>query len=356
MQTRGTRCVLSIITVLVFIGSLRPAVAGSTVYKNDFTLSPDVGGAPGVSAHWSSAVTSFTPSGRYGQFLGEFGNQSVSLTLANLPPHRQVTVSLNLFILKSWDGNQLNDPVGGARVGPDVWGCYVSGGPTLLSTTFSNINRFPRAGYPAVTYTQAFPGGYPGGDFPPGTGSAEINTLGYQFAGIPMDAVYPLKFTFSHEEPSLTLNFVGSSNLQGIADESWGLDNVEVGLNEGAPDGLAAPKLEIEPFLVRIAGELYVVGEVVNRGDSPARVTLRSATLALFEPLEFYEGLEGMPLSLGVLAPGERTSFGARFPDVVARPGRAAALTLSGVLRWQGSSQALPTQLFSQSFNDLELP
>jgi hypothetical protein len=356
MQTRDTRIILFLTTVLLFTGSLRPAAAESTVYKNDFTLSADLGSAQGVSARWSSAAISFTPSGRYGQFLGEFGNQTVSLTLTNLPPHREVTVSLSLFILKSWDGNQISDPVGGARVGPDVWGCYVSGGPTLLSTTFSNINRFPRSGYPAVTYAQAFPGGYPGGDFPPGTGSAESNTLGYQFAGVPMDAVYPLKFTFAHTEPTLTLNFVGSSNLQGIADESWGLDNVEIRLDEGATDGLAAPKLEIQPFLVRIAGEVYVVGEVVNRGDSPARVTLRSATLALFDPLEFYEDVENMPLSLGVLAPGEQRSFGARFVDPLGPPGRGAALTLSGVLRWQGSAEALPIQIFSQDFNNLRLP
>src|SRR4051794_9794099 len=118
MQTPGTRAVLLLFTLSFLAGSRSPSAAESIIYKNDFTQSADLGFAPGVSGKWSSTATSFTPSGRYGQFLGEFGGQTVSLTLANLPPHRQVTVALDLFVLKSWDGSQVTDPVSGLPVGP----------------------------------------------------------------------------------------------------------------------------------------------------------------------------------------------------------------------------------------------
>jgi hypothetical protein len=353
MRTSGTRAVLLLTIVFALAGSYQPAAAQSTVYKNDFSLGTATGFAPGISGSWSTASTSFTPSGRYGQFLGEFGSETVRLTLTNLPPHREVTLSCLLLILKSWDGNQLIDPVSGLPVGPDVWGCTVTDGPALLTTTFSNINHFTGNGYPGITYPQAFPGTYPGASFPPGTGSAETNTLGYRFAGVPMDAVYPLSFTFSHTGSTLTLNFVGPSNSQGIADESWGLDNVEVRLDAAA----AAPSpsdLEFQAFLVRIAGDLYVVGTATNRSSSEAKMTLRSATLALFDPLEFHEATEDLPLALGVLAPGEARSFGARFPDAIGPPGRGAAVTVTGLLQWRGGGQS--PQLFSRDFNNMQVP
>jgi hypothetical protein len=165
-----------------------------------------------------------------------------------------------------------------------------------------------------------------------------------------------MSFTFPHTGSALTLNFVGSSNLQGIADESWGLDDAEVRLDAGPPHGTSPPELDLRAFLVRIEGEIYVVGTAVNRGPSEASVTLRSATLALFNPLQFQEALETMPLSLGLLAPGEQRDFGARFPGSIGPPGREAALTLSGILQWRGSPDAHPTQIFSRDFNNLRLP
>ena len=58
------------------------------------------------------------------------------------------------------------------------------------------------------------------------TGAAAVNTLGYKFYG---DSIYHLSLTFAHTGETLALNF--SSSLfegKGTADESWGLDNVQV--------------------------------------------------------------------------------------------------------------------------------
>jgi hypothetical protein len=80
----------------------------------------------------------------------------------------------------------------------------------------------------------SYPSSYPDGNFTGRAGASEVNTLGFRFASgfvTPidevMDSVYRLKFTFSHSDPTLVLNFA-ASGLQQLTDESWGLANVSV--------------------------------------------------------------------------------------------------------------------------------
>ena len=179
--------------------SASPAVAQT--YFNDFE------GV--VGSEWSNTSTDITPVGAR-TFLGQFGNQTVSLTLASVPACN-VTVSFELFIIKTWDGHVDT----GGWGGPDVWDLSVGGGPTLLNTTFATHS--PRK--------QAYPDTYPGGlGLPPyhphNTGAAEVGTLG--FTTVYDDAVYNLSFTFAHAGGPLVLNF-SATGLQGVGDESWGL-------------------------------------------------------------------------------------------------------------------------------------
>ena len=176
---------------------------GELVYSNDFE------GA--VGTEWSNQLTDTTPAdGR--TFFGQFGNATVGLTLNDLPTYRGVTVSFDLFVIQSWDGNSLHS-------GPDVWNLSVFDGPVLLHTTFSLFD----------SQRQAYPGNYPEGDYPARTGATANNTLGYG-----EDSVYHLSFTFPHLESSITLDF-SAFGLQELEDESWGLDNVEVRATAGAP-------------------------------------------------------------------------------------------------------------------------
>jgi hypothetical protein len=164
-----------------------------------------------VGPEWSSSATDLTPGGR--RFLGQFGNGPVRLSLDNLPPHSEVIVSFDLFILRSWDGLGAACP----GCGPDVWGFQVDGIPPLLQTTFSNT----RSSDPA--WDQAYPDPYPGGAYPAYTGAVEVNTLGYREP----NAIYWLSFTFPHREKALGVVFF-ANGLQDLADEGWGIDNVEV--------------------------------------------------------------------------------------------------------------------------------
>ena len=118
-------------------------------------------------------------------------------------------ISFDLYIIRSWDGNH-------TPIGPDLWRFGVSN-DTILMTTFSNWSE----GH------QAYPMAYPNGNMLAFTGASEINALGYEFLGIPMDAVYHLSFLISHRADWLELDF-SALGLQSLLDESWGVDNVEV--------------------------------------------------------------------------------------------------------------------------------
>ncbi len=149
-----------------------------------------------VGTEWSKNSTDVTPSGAR-KFLGQFGNEKISLTLNNLAPHTSVAVSFDLYVIQSWDGN-------GTQYGPDFWDFSVDDQPALLHTTFGNVT--------------------PGGPYPAGVKVSEVNSLGYKYYG---DSVYRLTYTIPHSGRTIKLNF-SASGLQGLDDESWGLDNVKV--------------------------------------------------------------------------------------------------------------------------------
>jgi hypothetical protein len=193
------------------------------IYSNDFQ------GA--VGTEWSNSTTDITPVGAR-RFLGQFASQTVSLSLGTgspilpggLPAHSDLTVSFDLFVIRSWDGNSTDTE------GPDIWSLSVLGGSTVINTTFNGGAAFH------APFGQAFPGTYPGSMFPPRTGAAENDTLGYIFVGPdhngPMDSVYHMSLTIPHSSNGITLNFAASLLTVGgpspLANESWGLDNVIV--------------------------------------------------------------------------------------------------------------------------------
>lgn len=142
-----------------------------------------------------------TPSGR--KFLtgdthlpaSGFNNQNIKFNLAGLPAHDSMTLSFDLFLIRSWRGDS---GFGGTD---DLFGVQVTtgapGGLFLLNDTFSNW----------ATFTQSYPGTLGIDHFAGRTGAAENNTLGYQIIGTGGDSVYNMNFTFSHIMPPLDLTF-----------------------------------------------------------------------------------------------------------------------------------------------------
>jgi hypothetical protein len=186
------------------------------------------GNPPGKGTLAPQVVTNVESPNHAQRFLGEFGGpqigvpgdpgynhtrveQTVSLTLRDLPPHAALKVSFDLYILKSWDGLS-------PAYGPDRWTLGIARGPVLFATTFSNNPKVKTEG----SYQD-----YPHPKSPPRSGAASTNTLGFgTFFG---DSIYHLDFTFAHSDRSLILNFTSSLfEGKGTDDESWGLDNVRI--------------------------------------------------------------------------------------------------------------------------------
>jgi len=183
-----------------------------TVYEHDFD-SP-------VGYEWSEGSRSTTPN-HARTFLGEFSGENVVLNLELLPDHCSVTVSFDLLIIGSWEGST------GYFAGPDTFDvdasvpgdcCPVK---NLLHASFANCScRY-----------QSYPDTYPNVYHPGLTGAEEVESLGY---GDTMDSVYHMSFTFYHWRDTLQLSFAGNQGLQGVNDESWGLDNLVVEVNSNS--------------------------------------------------------------------------------------------------------------------------
>ena len=225
-------------------------VFGADVYFNDFNTPPGTTYPEWTSSGYTNSVnragtiaagsgaqtvaTAISSNGR-ASFLGEFGgpaivtappydpqhfvrvDETVTLTLHDLKPHTLVTVAFDLYILKSWDGNN-------QTYGPDRWALRVQNGPTLLDTTFSDN---PKTGADLSEQN------YPVANSPQQTGATSVNTLGYSFYG---DSIYHLTVNSPHTGDTLILSFASSLfEGKGTDDESWGLDNVRVSINSNAP-------------------------------------------------------------------------------------------------------------------------
>lgn len=167
----------------------------------------EVDNTPGTATH---PVDKFLGRNDGSTTLG-LSNETVTLSLSGLPAHTDVSLSLALFIIQSWDG-------GSACPGGDCITIAADGAP-LLNTTFA-----------LASGSQCYPSNCPASNAARTGADEPNNSLGYSFFG---DNVYLLNpsqhanFTFPHTASTLAITFQGSG-LQDIGDESWGIDDVLV--------------------------------------------------------------------------------------------------------------------------------
>ncbi len=213
------RIVLSALVLVctLLVGMTTPLMSGQVIYNNDFETS--------VGSEWSKPITDVTPIDQR-HFLGQFGSESVRLELVNVPNNSWVTLSFDLFIINTWDGN--GNCLWSYGQNLDIWSLSTIDGQQLLRTTFSNMGDNPNyiwQSYPDTYVT------YPGVNNPARKGAVENNTLGFINTITPSwgirDSVYHLSFTTLHDSGITGWDFNGLPN-QELADESWGLDNVQV--------------------------------------------------------------------------------------------------------------------------------
>lgn len=211
-----------IVALVSLAGTASAGTSPTTVYSNNFESAE--------AGNWSNSKTSVTPTGR--GYLGDFGNDTVSLPLTNLPGHDSITIAFDLYIIRSWDGN-ITTP----GVGPDIWSYGMVhqdlGEHTFFATTFANQPS-------AWNRSQSYPLAYGDGESPMYSGAMEINSLGYTHRDFDLSSVYHMEFTMPEHTDSSATFWFRASGLQDLADESWGLDNVRVTVSGvPAPGALA---------------------------------------------------------------------------------------------------------------------
>jgi outer membrane protein assembly factor BamB len=240
---------------------------GQLIYSNDFS--------GGAGAEWSHRTVSTTPIGAR-RFLGEFANNTVSLSLSSLPAHAEVTVEFDLFILRTMDGNGDTDGQGV----PDLWRLSVAGGPTLVNASFMNSFLVMK------NSVQSYPDDFGVGTHEGRTGAVENNTLGFTWwYNWPLDSVYHLAYTFAHSSGSIVLYFRGISDSGDLGDESWGLDNVVVHAGPRTPVITCGPENQYASvgastsFSVRAAGGLELMYQWLHNGTPLSGETNSTLTL-----------------------------------------------------------------------------
>jgi hypothetical protein len=168
----------------------------------------------GAGPEWSERLVDAAPFGGQ-RILGQFSNQDVVLTLPDVREGDQVSLSFDFCAIRSWDGD-----AGGGGPGPDRFSVAVDNGPLLLSETFAvgdckSKHRMSYSPFPGKIASESR------------GGSHKNDTLGYDWRGGVLDAIWRFQFDFLAPTDGLSLRF-SASGLQEITDESWGLDNVHV--------------------------------------------------------------------------------------------------------------------------------
>lgn len=228
--------------------SLAGSVSADTLlYSNDFDGNEFVAPGLGVSALTNGGLEATATyenwSGNYfaNRTIGDsnvIGNPAApsELTLTNLAPHSQVTVSFFLGFLESWDSRD------GGCCSPDILDFLVDG-QVVASFTANN----------ALGTIEDFGGGRIVAHYE----QVNANTF-YTDTIVDMDGIPAL--TFSHSGSSLTLALrAGGVGWQGDTDEAWGIDALSVRY-----DG-AAPVPEPSTWAMMILGAGALAGAVRRR-------------------------------------------------------------------------------------------
>ena len=181
------------------------------VYSNDFQTNNLNNVSGGVIENFNGT-----------KLLGRYNDGGFTLNLNGLPDHDLISVSFNLYIHDSWDGNSVSPD------GPDIWEMFVDGDP-YMSTTFSN---FPCAARD-LCRPQSYPNTYPNNYNNPKTGATAVNLPVACKATIPNGtSLYVITKTFAHKGGTISIKcfdkLVQTNDPNPKCDESWSLDNLKV--------------------------------------------------------------------------------------------------------------------------------
>jgi hypothetical protein len=206
---------LFLVFLLLFIGSCKDKVQSEVeVYTNDFESNNLSNITNGVISQFNGTAV-----------LGTYNNSYFKLALNNLPAHDLITISFDLYIHDTWDGNKTSPD------GPDIWQMFVDGNG-YVSATFSNDACAGGGGI--FCAPQSYPMDYPNSYNNPKTGAYRTDLPGFcSMKGVPNETTqYKITKTFRHSNSTLVLEcmdkLVQTNAPDPKCDESWSVDNINV--------------------------------------------------------------------------------------------------------------------------------
>jgi hypothetical protein len=224
-------------------------------YTATFTLPPprvyyaDFEG--GIGPEWSQQTLTCAPV--FSRFTGRFGNDTQTLTASNLTVGEPYVLSFDLYVIDSWDGD-------GTSPGPDYFNVAIDG-TQAFHETFANYNGTP------PQQTQSFPR-------EPDSGRVHLG-----FNPSYVDAIYRgIQISFVASNSATAIAFSGAG-LEGVDNESWGIDNVAI-ITTGTNDN---PDLTIgsltAPAAAQMGQAIQVIYAITNAGSVVAQGPWYNAVL-----------------------------------------------------------------------------
>lgn len=153
--------------------------------------------------------------------LGQYNNSGFALSLNNLPRHHLITITFDLYLHDSWDGNKLGPD------GPDIWQMLVDGN-TYIDASFSNSDCSPGNFCPPQSYPLSYPNNYNN----PKTGAYKTDLPGVcHLVNNPNGTtLYKIVKTFKHSGNTMILQcldkLMQTNTSTPKCDESWSVDNI----------------------------------------------------------------------------------------------------------------------------------
>lgn len=202
----------------LFLFSCKTHVSNQvTVYNNDFETN-------NLSNISNGVISQFNGSAVLGLYNSNdaINKGNFILTVNNLPKHDLITISFDLYIHDSWDGNKT------APDGPDMWQMLVDGN-SYINTTFSNDICGPNQ----FCSPQSYPLNYPNSYNNPKASAYRTDLPGVcHLAGPKGTTQYKITKTFKHTNGTLILEcldkLVQTNSPDQKCDESWSVDNINI--------------------------------------------------------------------------------------------------------------------------------
>lgn len=215
--------------------------ASLLIYSNDFDGTEVFGS--GVSGGMSGITTTAAAGGLTGMSGSFLHNTSLSslttLSLSGLPSHTMLDVGFIFAFIDSWDS------VDGS-VAPDLFDVFIDG---ILALSITCNNTSGTSCYAGTSLS-----------------GAGANLFGSGFFDITFDMNPEASLYVAHSASTVTIDFFASgAGWQGGADESWGMDNLNVYIDPttAPPPPTSAPEpaslllllLAMLPGVKRISGK-----------------------------------------------------------------------------------------------------